>query len=198
MAAVPGGLRRRRDHRIQLSRAGDEISARRGRRALHPQGVRRPLRDVHCRLRGHELGYHLRIDGLARLRRQPGAFVQSRSGRRYRHHGRRVAVHGRRRNDQLPRRRREREGERRSDLRRVERSADHHRDRPVGDRARARRRFARHPTQDRGRRERILAGGRRDDARLLRHGRFRGFRQHGGGMQGSDPHLSEGAARRDW
>ena len=50
--------------------------------------------------------------------------------------------------------------------------------------------------QDRGRRQRVLAGDRRDDARLLRHGGVRGFRQHGGGMQGPDPHLPEGAARR--
>ena len=83
--------------------------------------------------------------------------------------------------DQLPRRRREREGERRPDLRRADRPADHHHHRPVGDRARPGRRVARHGVQDRGRRQRVLAGDRGDHARLLRHGRLRGFRQHGGG-----------------
>ena len=62
-----------------------------------------------------------------------------------------LAVHGGGRGDQLPRRRREREAERRADLRRAQRPADHHHDRPVGDRARAGRRVARHPVQDRRR-----------------------------------------------
>ena len=98
--------------------------------------------------------------------------------------------------DQLPRRRREREGECRPHLRRAHGPLDHHHDRHVGDRARARRRVARHGIQDRGRRQRILAGDRGDHAGLLRHGGVRGFRQHGGGMQGPVPPLPEGAARR--
>ena len=71
MAAVRRGLRRGGDHRLQLSGAGDEISARRRRGALHAQGVRHPLRDVHRRVRRDVLGHHLGVDGLAGVRRQP-------------------------------------------------------------------------------------------------------------------------------
>ena len=58
------------------------------------------------------------------------------------------------------------------------------------------RRIACHPVQDGRRWQHILAGHRRNDARLLRHGRVRGLGQHGGGMQGPDTSFPEDAARR--
>ena len=72
--------------------------------------------------------------------------------RRHRHHDRRPVFMAAVAVDQFPRRRREREGERRPDLRRAHRPVDHHHDRPVGDRARPGRRVARPRVQDRGRR----------------------------------------------
>ena len=69
--------------------------------------------------------------------------------RRHRHHARRPRLHGAGRGDQLPRRRREREGQRRAHLRRADGPADHHRHRPVGDRRRRGRRLARHRVQHR-------------------------------------------------
>ena len=75
--------------------------------------------------------------------------------------------------------------------------ADHHLHRPVGDRRRRRamcRASCEFKTAPDG--SVVLAGDRRDDARLLRHGRLRGFGQHGRGMQGPDPHLPEDPARR--
>ena len=48
-----------------------------GRRALHAPGVRHPLRHLHRRLRGHVIGHHIGLDGLARLRRQHVERLQS-------------------------------------------------------------------------------------------------------------------------
>ena len=45
------------------------------------------------------------------------------------------------------------------------------------------------------RRQHDVGGHRRHDARLLRHGRLRGFGQHGRGDQRPQPHLPQGAAR---
>ena len=78
--------------------------------------------------------------------------VRPRSRERARHHARRPRLHGGGRGRQLPRRRREREGQRRADLRRADRPADHHLHRPVGDRRGQGRRLARHAVQDVARR----------------------------------------------
>ena len=56
----------------------------------------------------------------------------------HRHHAGRPRLHGAGRGRQLPRRRREREGQCGADLRRADRPADHHRHRAVGDRRRRR------------------------------------------------------------
>ena len=57
-------------HRVQLPRAGDQVSAGRRRRAVHAQGLRHPLRHLPRRFRGDVLGHHLRLDRLARVRGQ--------------------------------------------------------------------------------------------------------------------------------
>ena len=74
--------------------------------------------------------------------------VRPRSRGRDRHHPHRTRIHGAGRGGQFPRRRREREGQRRADLRRADRTADHHLHRPVGDRRRPGRRVARDRVQD--------------------------------------------------
>ena len=73
---------------------------------------------------------------------------------------------------------------------------DHHRHRPVGDRRRHRRSVAHHDIQHECRRQRDMGRHRRHDARLLRHGRLRGFGQHGRGDARPEPHLSKSAAER--
>ena len=142
-------------HRLQLPRAGHQISEGRRRRALHAPRLRHPLRHLPRRLRRDVLGHHLGLDRLARLRRQLVARLRPRPRRRHRHHARRPRLHGGGRGGQLPRRRREREDQRRADLRRADGPADHHRHRPVGDRRRHRATSSRViAVQDRGRRQR--------------------------------------------
>ncbi len=95
---------------------------------------------------------------------------------RHRDHDDRPRVHGGGRDRQLPGRRRKREDERCSDLRRVDRSSHHHLHRPVGDRRRTGRRVARDGIQNLGGRRHLLAGDRCHHARFLRDGRVRRFR----------------------
>ena len=187
----------RPDHRLQLPGAGDEISAGRRRRALHPQGLRPALRDLPGSLRGDVLRPHLRVHRGARLLGQHGARLRSGARWRLRHHPGRPRLHGRGCRHQLPRRRREPEDERRADVRGAGGPADHHLHRPDGHRRRPGRRVACPGAQDAGRRQRlVLAGDCRHNARLLRHGGLRGLGQHGRGVQGPDPHVPQGAAGR--
>ena len=184
------------DHRVQLPRAGHQISARRRRRALHAQGLRHPLRHLHRRLRGDVLGHHLGVDGLARLRGQPVGRVSTSDST-----GLGITVIG-------------------LLFMAVVAVVNF---RGVGESVKANvvltcveltglliiifiglwaigagRATSRASLQFKtcARRRHVLAGDRGDHARLLRHGGLRGFGQHGRGMQGSDPHFPEGAARR--
>ena len=59
------------DHRVLLPRARDEVPAGRRCRALHAQGVRHPLPDLHRRLHRDVLGHHVGVDRVAGLRREP-------------------------------------------------------------------------------------------------------------------------------
>ena len=55
VGAVPRRLRHRDHHRVQLPRARDEVPAGGRRGAVHAQGVRHPLRDLHRLLHGDVL-----------------------------------------------------------------------------------------------------------------------------------------------
>ena len=166
VAAFRGRLRGRAHDRVQLSRAGHEISEGGGRRPLHPQGFRHPFHHVHRCVCGDVLGDHLGIDGFAGVRREHVARDGARSdGLRHHRHG--PCFHGRRCRGQFPRRRRKREGQCGAHLRRADGTADHHRHRPLGHRPRPGRCFARDAVSfDPGRRH-VLAGDRGDHARLL-------------------------------
>ena len=122
------GVRRRDHHRVLVPGAGHQVPAGRRRRALHAQGVRHPLRHVPGGLHRHVLRHHV-------ARRRPptrspaylnAGFALDAPGRRHRHHAARTGVHGARGRGQPPRRRRERQGQRRADPRRaVGPAADH-------------------------------------------------------------------------
>ena len=110
-AAVPGRVHRGHAHGVLLPRAGHQVPAGGRGRALHPQGVRHPLRDVPGRLHRDVLRHHLAP------RRRPTCFRQLRSTTASssastdgtaRHAGRRAGLHGGARADQPARRRRER------------------------------------------------------------------------------------------
>ena len=104
------------DHGVQLSRAGDEVPAGGRRRALHAQGVRHPLHHLHRRLHGDVLGHHLGVDRLARVRREPRRRASISTSATSASSCHRAGLHGADRRGQLPRRRRERQGQRRADL----------------------------------------------------------------------------------
>ena len=169
-----------------------QVSAGRRRRALHPQGVRHSLRDIHRRVRGDLLGHYLGFHRLACLRRQPfaersslnfadgigitviGAGLHGGWSRLINFRGVGESVKF---NVVLT-------------LVELSRPADHHHDRPVGDRRRA---GATYPVSRRSKRwrrgRRVLAGDRRHHACLLRHGGLRGLGQHGGGDAKDPTHI---------
>ena len=115
VGALHRRLRDRAGHRLQLPRAGHEVPAGGGCGALHAQGVRHPLRHLHRRLHRHVLGHHVGVDRVAGLRLQLRRRLRPRQRqqdpRRARH---RAGLHAARGGGQLPRGRRERQGQRRA------------------------------------------------------------------------------------
>ncbi len=110
------------------------------------------------------------------------------------HPRRRARLHGPGHAGELPRRRRERQGQRRAHPGRAVRPGAGHRGRDLRDHRRPRRLVAggrvRHP----GRQERVPRRHHRDLARVLRDGRLRGLGEHGRGDQGPLADLPEGDA----
>ena len=102
--------------------------------ALHAQGVRRPLPHLHGRLHGDVLGHHLGVNRIAGVRRQPGRGLRPDFGDGVRITLVGLIVHDPCRDRELPRRRRERQGQCPPHLRRADGPLDHHHDRSVGHR----------------------------------------------------------------
>ena len=126
LGAVHRRLRDRAGHRLQLPRAGHQVPPGGGCRAVHAQGVRHPLRHLPRRLHGHVLGHHLGLDGVAGLRLQPRRRVRPRQREQHPGARHRAGLHAARRGGQLPRGRRERQGQRRAHPGRALRPAARH------------------------------------------------------------------------
>ncbi|CAA9336529.1 MAG: Uncharacterized amino acid permease, GabP family, partial [uncultured Frankineae bacterium] len=196
LAAVPGRLRRRDPHRLQLPRAGHEVPAGRRCGAVHAQGLRHPLPDVHGHVHRDVLRAHVRVQRVARLREQLRGGVRALRRRRRPAHAARPGLHHRGGPGQLPRRQRERADQRPAHLRRARRPADHHRHRRVGAGPWRRRHLPAARLRHRGRPGRVRCRHRGHRAGLLRDGRLRGLGQHGRGDQGPGPGLPQGDAVR--
>jgi hypothetical protein len=124
--AVRRCLSGRHHHGFQLPGTGDEVPAGRRSRSLHAQGVRRSFPHIHRRVHGDVLGHHLGVNGVEGVRGEPRRGLQPRFRRRRQDHAGRARVHHPDRDCELPRRRRERQGQCRAHLRRAVRTPIDH------------------------------------------------------------------------
>ncbi|MCO5553511.1 hypothetical protein L7F22_007033 [Adiantum nelumboides] len=181
VAAVPGRVRDRDGDRVLLPGARHQVPAGGRCGALHAQGVRHPLPDVHGHVHRDELGHHLGLDGVAGVRVEPERGLRAGPGQR-RDRPDRAGLHAAGRAGELPRRRRERQAQRGAHDRRALRPAAGDPDRDLRDRRRQRRLLpGRRVRRSRGQ-GRVPGGHLGDVAGVLRDGRLRGLGEHGRGV----------------
>ena len=191
MASVPGGLRDRDGHRVQLPGIGDQIPPGRRRGAVYAQGVRNSLRDVLGGVRRDVFGHHSASTASRAFAVEPVQWLRLQLG----HWGFVVGgavVHDAAGHGQPPRRRRERQAERRPHSDR-----DHRPD--AGDLRRAvgvypRRRCRLLPggrVRHRRGQERVHGRHHRDVVGVLRDGGVRGLGEYGRRDQGPGADLPE-------